>query len=315
MPYRKLELKRAAENGFVASSLYGLISLYTRYSPIGKGKNFIVNRLLSSQAPPLTCWTQSKDGRYFEFESSSKLGFQIYFFGERETAETRLMHRIISVGDTAFDIGANVGWYTTLFARLVGETGRVYAFEPTPRAFGSLRRTVVKNNCLSNVKLFNNLCGGDEEQGIIYEFPSLHPGLSSSRPIGNFEKIEHRIDKLAIDRVASDEEVGSIDMLKVDVEGAELEVLDGARKALGSGLIKTILIEVNQERAAAFGYDFSACIKLIKLANDYSFYKVSGPQGRLLKINADCDYSHGDNLLVVLNSSSKAEIIKPLVIS
>jgi FkbM family methyltransferase len=309
---QQLNMKRPAEE-MLASTIFGLASFYTRHSPIRKGKGFLMELVLNSGLPRHSCWTRSADGRLFEFDSTTRLGHQIYFFGARERAETRLVREFIKPGDTAFDIGANIGWYTTLLSRLVGGKGSVYAFEPVPRTFESLGRTVEKNRCEDNVRLFNNLVGAEPGSGLIYEFPGLHPGLSSSRPLGGAEKIEHRIDKITIDDAVDAYDVSAIDFLKIDVEGAEFEVLKGAARSLRTGTIKTILIEVNEERAAAFGYRFQEYIELVAGSNDYSFYRVLPDQPGISRIETPLDIRNGDNLIAILESSDKAKLIEPLV--
>ncbi|OGC95506.1 MAG: hypothetical protein A2W25_01160 [candidate division Zixibacteria bacterium RBG_16_53_22] len=307
-----LKLRRLTEER-ISASVFQMASFYTRHSPVKKGKGFLMEQVLSADLPSYSCWTRSKDGRFFEFNSETRLGHQIFFLGSREDAETRLVRRIVRPGEIAFDIGANIGWYTTLLSQLVGEAGLVYAFEPVPGIFQSLLRTVEKNRCAENVILFNNLCGADCEPGLIYEFPRLHPGLSSSRPIGNESKIEHRVAKVTIDDVVQSSGIKGIDILKIDVEGAELEVLKGASRTLGSGMIKAILIEANEERAAAFGYKFGDCLDLIVGSNDFWVYRFLNDYSGLSQIASAADIQNGDNLIAVLESSKKAELVRPMV--
>lgn len=56
----------------------------------------------------------------------------ICFWGDYESYHTKIFKRIVRPGDVVFDIGANFGWFTTLFARWVGPSGRVHGFEPVP---------------------------------------------------------------------------------------------------------------------------------------------------------------------------------------
>jgi len=261
--------------------------------------------VLKSPLKPYSCITRSNDGRLFEFDSKSGLNLEIYFYGVREPEETALMRRVIGEGDTVLDVGANAGWYTSLFAKQIGKLGRVYAIEPVPDTFKALRRTIELNHCTENVFLFNKLCGENEEQGVIFQFPDLHPGLSSSRPIGDEKTVEHRIGTLTIDDLITREKIKSIAMLKIDVEGAELQVLRGAQKSLRAGIIKGMLIEVNEERAAAFGYNFGECIDLINKANDFQFVNTRMQAGSKDVSGGKIIYKNGDNLLIVLNGSEQ----------
>ena len=64
---------------------------------------------------------------------------------EYEGNETELVKREIKEGDLVIDVGANIGYYTLIFAKLVGEKGKVYAFEPEPRSFKLLKKNVEEN--------------------------------------------------------------------------------------------------------------------------------------------------------------------------
>jgi FkbM family methyltransferase len=291
----------------ISNTLFRLASLYTKYSPVNKGKGRLMNLLLNSGLPSFSCLTRSKDGRLFEFNSETKLNHQIYFFGDRESAATRLVKQIVQPGDVAFDVGANVGWYTTLFSHLVGEKGQVYALEPVPSTFAALETSIRMNNCLPNILTFNVLCGEEEGKGTIFEFPGLHPGLSSSRSIANEQKIEHSLNALTIDCLAARYHINRIDIVKIDVEGAELSVLRGATRSLKDGKIICVIIEANFERANAFGYEFEECLELMRNLNDFKFYKILDNVAGLKEFDNSCGYENGDNLLILLRSSPKYE--------
>lgn len=289
----------------ISSAVYKLTSSYTRNFPLRKGKGRIMKMILKSPLKPYSCITESNDGRLFEFDSRSGLNLEIFFYGVREPEETALMRKVIGEGDTVLDVGANAGWYTTLFSKQIGDSGKVYAIEPVPDTFKALKRTVEINHCTENVLLFNKLCGENEEPGTIFQFPDLHPGLSSARPIGNEKTVEHRIDTITIDNLVARENIKSVAMLKIDVEGAELQVLRGALKSLRAGIIKGMLLEVNEERATAFGYDFGECLDLIIRANDFQFVNTSSLVESRTASSGKMNYKNGDNLLIVLNGSEQ----------
>src|SRR5437867_3185244 len=66
-------------------------------------------------------------------------------FGVFEPFETQLVQQMVRPGDVVLDVGANIGYYTLIFAELVGEQGHVYAFEPDPRNFAFLAKNVHSN--------------------------------------------------------------------------------------------------------------------------------------------------------------------------
>jgi FkbM family methyltransferase len=185
----------------LSKTIYKLTSLYTRYFPFGRGKTKLINHILNSKLPPIETITRAWDGRRFVFDSQKKYAFEIYFRGERERNETNLMKKIIHKGDITVDIGANIGWYTTLFSRLVGECGKVIAVEAMPETFNMLKQNLKLNGCTKNVNLLNIMCSDSTGKGIIFNFPALHPGLSSAVPYENELITQVTVKKESLDNI------------------------------------------------------------------------------------------------------------------
>ena len=144
--------------------------------------------------------------------------------GSYEAAKQRRIAEFLRPGMVCWDVGANVGFYTLLFAELVGAGGRVFAFEPVPRNVELLRRHVEMNR-YQNVRIFHcALFDSDGETGF-----DPGPGASMGHlAVGGQMKVQcSRADTL----LATDQ-VMAPDVIKIDVEGAEAAVLRGARRAM-----------------------------------------------------------------------------------
>ena len=89
----------------------------------------------------------------------------LFYRGMMDPLETQLVQELVRSGDTVIDIGANVGYYTLLFSELVGETGRVIAFEPDPNNFALLERNVLGNGC-RNVTLVPKAVAATTGRGV-----------------------------------------------------------------------------------------------------------------------------------------------------
>ena len=140
---------------------------------------------------------------------------------ERDLQETLVSH--LRAGDTFFDVGANVGFFTLLGSTLVGKTGSVVAFEPLPRNVALLRRHVAMNG-LENVTVIAAAVADAPGSGF------LSPSRSSAQ--GSLKKEGIAVSVVAIDDLLSRGGLRRPTVLKIDVEGAESRVLAGARNLL-----------------------------------------------------------------------------------
>ena len=143
--------------------------------------------------------------------------------------EYRAFRAVIRPGVTVLDVGANVGAYTMLFATWVGETGRVFAFEPAPDACEGLRTHVALNDFDGRVTVVESAVAGRAGEA---EF-AVHPsGGASSLTLASVDGGSHiRVRTETIDGICRTHGLLPA-VIKIDVEGAELDVLKGARNTL-----------------------------------------------------------------------------------
>jgi FkbM family methyltransferase len=143
--------------------------------------------------------------------------------GTYEPEQTRLFERLLRPGHTVLDVGANVGYYTLLASVLVGDSGRVHAFEPEPRNAGFLRRHASINR-RANVRV-EQAAVSDREGTARFHFGS-GSGTGHLADAGALEVRTLRLDDYCAEHGLAP---GAV---KIDVEGAELSVLQGARETL-----------------------------------------------------------------------------------
>ncbi len=161
---------------------------------------------------------------------------------ERDTVAW--MRRLIKTGMTVCDVGAHVGYYTVLMARLVGQTGRVIAFEPHPLTARLLRKNIrtysnvqAVEAALSNVNEIGKLhdSGGDTSTATITIASTLEqPTSILNQGLGRGTRRERvwEVNCYRFDTWAETSGVDKLDFLKLDVEGAEMKVLQGMRRVL-----------------------------------------------------------------------------------
>ena len=151
--------------------------------------------------------------------------------------ETSLRHVYAPTSDfipgpdwTVVDVGANIGAYTSWAASYLGPGGRLVAIEPNPVSYEMLTRSI--EDLPGVVSAHQLACAAEDGELPLYS----RPGYTVSSSLTGFEGAE-RTDLVRVrplDDVLAEQGVNAVDMLKVDVEGAELEVLEGARRTLTS---------------------------------------------------------------------------------
>jgi FkbM family methyltransferase len=153
------------------------------------------------------------------------------WLGTYESEKQATLKRFVRTGMTVFDIGANAGFYTLVFSRLVGEKGRVWAFEPSARNVEYFLKHVNLNQ-LRNVSLIQAaVCDRNGMAGF---------QLTDCHATGHISGAgEYRVPTVSLDELVAENVLPVPDLIKMDVEGAESLVLDGARTLLGRN--KTVI--------------------------------------------------------------------------
>lgn len=162
--------------------------------------------------------------------------------GRYEKETTELFKRIVKPGMVVVDAGAHIGYFTRLFARLVGPSGRVCAFEPDPDNFALLKQNTVR---YPRVQPFV-IALSDKSQHIeFYRHPTKTGSHSLIPQVESMEKIVVLAESL--DSFCHRVEVHHIDIIKIDVEGAEPQVLNGMQRLRQNNPDMKIVIEFQPE--------------------------------------------------------------------
>ena len=174
--------------------------------------------------------------------------------GNFEMAERKFVERFLQPGMTVLDVGAYSGLYTLTASVRVGRKGRVIAFEPSPYQRKRLRVHVWLNRC-SNVRIEKAAIGSKEVEEVLFSVRGRSAGYSGLRPPAvkaSTQPIPVRVTTL--DSYLRQNSVGSVDFIKIDVEGGELDVFKGAVDLLRQQTRPVILCELEDVRTAAWGY-------------------------------------------------------------
>jgi FkbM family methyltransferase len=166
---------------------------------------------------------------------------KMVYLGTYERYELKFLKKYVKNTWICLDIGANIGFYTLNLSKLVGEDGQVYAIEPSPSNYEKLEENIALNqldNCItSNIAL-------SSESG---EFTfSVSPNQNSGwGRLGEWKSAQYEIlvNVSTLDKFVELNKILTIDFLKIDIEGHELEFFQGAKDTLQQGIVKRMMIE------------------------------------------------------------------------
>jgi FkbM family methyltransferase len=222
-----------------------------------------------------------------------------YMFNGLEPSVVRVAANILSRGDTAVDIGANVGFLTRQFASMVGLHGRVFAFEPDPTTFAYL-----DYNTRRRSQVVRSSAAMSDRNGRMTLY--LHPTSAMSNSLVNAWSGGQPIDveTLAFDTWAEAINLGPVGLIKIDVEGAEPLVLRGMRKTLSLPHKPKIILEFCPDNLRSR----VAEDEIFQLFSDHGYliHRIS-PEGTLHRVDAPADvYQHlNENAYVNLLAQAK----------
>ena len=216
----------------------------------------------------------------------------IYERGVYELGTVSVLQDFLKTGDTFVDVGANIGWLSLVGANQVGEKGNVLAFEPVPSTFDILKSNKEINN-FTQITLNQFALGNKEENVTIYPEKENRGGAS----ILNHQKNEGvKIDVKRLDNLQID---SKIDVIKIDVEGFELDVLKGTAETIKKDKPKLIIEHSIDRNNTAEQFE------IYNWLMDLGFYKIyklkNGKERKseLIEIKSNQDLPEHDNIFCV----------------
>jgi FkbM family methyltransferase len=226
-----------------SSMLASLTRLYPFFSGCGTLANHRLMRILAPDSSNEFVWAKCAGGE-LRVSLDDYVGRAIFFFGDLDPKITWILKRLLYPGDRVLDVGANVGLLTLWMSRLVGPQGFVHAFEPNPVLCQILNDTFARNATM-NVKLHSIALGSSSGQVKLHVPTGNFGGGSLVRKTGQTAQI-HTVSVMKLDDVVVRESISKIALIKLDVEGFELEVLRGARRVVQELRPAAILFEANE---------------------------------------------------------------------
>lgn len=227
--------------------LYPLRFYLARF-PVQRGKGILLRRILVPLLPPGEAeydLSVPPKSMQVSLRYRETLGLSSLIYGTFELAELNFVNQYLRPGNLAMDIGANVGIFTVVMGATVGDTGRVFAFEPVPANLIRLEKNISKN-ALRNVQIFTLALGiSDGQMNLCMATDPAYPSLHEVQD-GFATGMDIKVQVRTLDSVWQELGCPAVAFVKIDVEGAEMDVLRGAMIFLTT-CRPTLLVEANTD--------------------------------------------------------------------
>ena len=244
----------------------------TKYSFIRKVKHYSLSNLQTDYAEVF--------GNKL-FLSKKGLALSISHYGTYEELESKIMEEKIEMGNIVVDVGANIGLHTLNMARIVGNTGQVFAFEPDPSNFEILKKNVKINN-YRNIILEQKAVGDKHGRTTLYQ--SDHPGKHRIFPQTEQAKGQVQVELTNLDNYFDFDMIDKINFIKIDVEGLEFSVLKGMKNILKNSKKIKILFEFMPENTMEVGFTPIELLNYLT-SNDFKLYCIDDKTKKLLYVS------------------------------
>jgi FkbM family methyltransferase len=259
--------------GRTARLAVGYAQLWARVWPFERGRGFPAVRLMSlatEKGLMQPTWSEFRPGLWMRLDVRDLLQRKILLNGDFDPDCTKFILSSLAPGSVFLDIGAHAGYYSLMAAQLVGSQGRVLCVEPNPAMVKQLRENV-KRSRLPNVAIVEAACSDKCETRMLYipDFPLSVKSSLARESAGTSQCVA--VDCATADLLCQQHGISRIDVMKIDVEGAEVQVLAGMVGILSNmrpkiaielrpGLLKNFSSTVNDAVSLLqrFGYRVSA---------------------------------------------------------
>ncbi|HZE21846.1 MAG TPA: FkbM family methyltransferase, partial [Desulfobaccales bacterium] len=177
---------------------------------------------------------------------------KVYFYGHyHERYEAALVARLLEDDGVFWDVGANVGYFTLAAATALNGHGRIAAFEPGNNAYARLVENISLNP-YGNIKTFQVAVSDREGEAVLHVKSDIADSSASLYPSGQAQGIEEVCRTVSLDHFRREENLAAPNLIKLDVEGAELTALQGARELM-SASPPLLLVEMEEKNLQAAG--------------------------------------------------------------
>jgi FkbM family methyltransferase len=203
---------------------------------------------------------------------------KLIFTGSFEPNISRIMRSIVNTGDVCIDIGANIGLHTILLSKLVGDKGKVYAFEPVPYNIKKLNTNLSLSGC-TNVNIVDKAVADSNGEMVINMVPEDGFDQGSSSLVMNevlSEKglltLQSKVNTIKLEYFVEINQLENINFIKMDIEGFEYWALKGFGDKVLLEMKPKMIIEYNNHRIEFLGINNTNFKNLLE--ETYDCYEI-----------------------------------------
>lgn len=278
------------------------------FKPFSSFFRILYYRFLKS-SPENRTLIKNVDGINYELDLTEVIDSAIFYSQTREPDTSKAISRLCRPGDVVFDIGANVGSHTLPIAKIIGSSGKVYAFEPVPWALDKLKRNLSLND-FENVEIvpiaLSDVTKKNQEFSLRASFqngnasPVNPDGKLNDNWWSHCQKVHVDLD--TVDHFILENGLANPDLIKLDVDGFEVKVLRGAVNLLRESS-PTIIMEIAPSWLLSRGDDVNDLLEVLE-GTGYEFYheRTFNKLGDIRQILGDLKSGAGINVIASKNS-------------
>lgn len=276
----------------LAETLLPFARGWIRYAPVSTGKRWLWDRF-SWRKKDFQCRTIF--GSIMNGNTKDLIQSYLYYFGVWEPHTTRWIEKTLKEGDVFIDVGANIGYYSLLASKLVGSSGSVVAIEAAPWIHALAVAHLKLNGC-TNVRAVSVAASAKRGRLRVYPGPEENLGNTTTVPRDG-ESVE--VDALPLSDILTEREISAARIVKIDVEGAERDVMQGLIPILARLRPDAeILIEIAGPASEIFDAMRSHGYLAYSMRNDYTArdYLVKSANASPARLPDDVSAAEGDVL-------------------
>jgi FkbM family methyltransferase len=276
--------------------------IFKLYNRKGFKGRFYFTELLKTlfKVPPNAFVIDTAYGFKIEIDPAHDKGVEssLFYTGTYEPGTLYVMKSLLKPGDTFIDVGANIGLMSLFAASCIGPSGKILSLEPNPNTASILRRNRELNK-FSSMNIIETAIGSEE--GFAKIFPNNHinrGGASLIRSGKGEQGIEIKVQTL--DYFIGDLNLNPV-LVKIDVEGFELEVLKGSKSLINGPDSPALIIEYSSERATGGGEteDIFSLVKENKTYRVFRLEKSKESISNLIEIKDKSQLPNHDNIFCI----------------